>query len=182
MSKKEYPMDENYNRAVQFLTEQIAERDKVSKQLKLLSPADRPEGLRLLAELDKSIERAEQALANEYEATQNLRRSEEKRDETYNDLVESLVGSYVHIKYRNPEILEKFEETINNMPPDEAKDFYARAARLEARDLIGIIARKGETREQTEEFLKNYRATESLKATDNIANGETINKDFPQSR
>ena len=81
MSKKEYPMDENYNQALKFLTEQIAERDELSEQLKLLSPADRPEGLRLLAELDKSIERGEQALANEYEVTQNLRRTEEERDE-----------------------------------------------------------------------------------------------------
>ena len=81
MSKKEYPMDENYNQALKFLTEQIAERDQLREQIKLLPPADRPEGLRLLAELDKSIERSEQALADEYEATQNLRRTEEKRDE-----------------------------------------------------------------------------------------------------
>ena len=136
-------MDENYNQALKFLTEKIAERDQLREQIKLLPPADRPEGLRLLAELDKAIERSEQALANEYEATQNLRRSEEKRDEAYNDLVEGLAGSYVHVKYRNPEILEQFEETINNMPPDEADAFYARAARFEAGDLISIISRPG---------------------------------------
>lgn len=163
MKEKEYPMNENYNQALKFLTEKIAERDQLREQIKLLPPADRPEGLRLLAELDKSIERSEQALANEYEATQNLRRSEEKRDEAYDDLVEGLAGSYVHVKYRNPEILEQFEETINNMPPDEAEAFYARAARFEAGDLISIISRQGETREQTEEFLKNYRAAQNKK-------------------
>ena len=157
MSKKEYPMDENYNRALKFLTEQIAERDQLREQLKLLPPADRPEGLRLLAELDKAIERGEQALANEYELTQNLRRNEEERDKLLDETLESMAGSYVHVKYRNPEILEQFEEIVNKMPPDEAEAFYARAARLEAGDLIRIISRKGETREETEEFLKNYR-------------------------
>lgn len=163
MSEKEYPMDENYNRALNFLTEQIAERDQLREQLKLLLPADRPEGLRLLAELDKAIERSEQALANEYEATQKLRRVEEERDELLDETLESLAGSYVHVKYRNPEILEEFEEKINSMPPDEAKAFYARAARLETGDLLRIIARKGETREQTEEFLNNYRAAQNKK-------------------
>lgn len=164
MSEKEYPMDEDYNRALQFLTEQIAERDKLSEQIKLMSPADRPEGLRLLAELDKAIERSEQALAKEYEATQKMRRTEAERDELLDKTLESLAGSYVHIKYRNPEMLEQFEETINKMPPEEAKDFYARAARIEAGDLIRIISRQGETREQTEEFLKNYRAAQNKKA------------------
>lgn len=163
MKEKEYPMDENYNRTLEFLTGQIAQRDRIFEQLKHLSPADRPEGLRLLAELDKAIERTEQALADEYESTQNLRRAEEKRDEIFDDLAESLAGSYVHVKYRNPEMLEKLEETINNMPPDETKEFYARAARLEAGDLITILAREGETREQTEEFLKNHRAAQSEK-------------------
>lgn len=163
MKEKEYPMDENYNRALNFLTEQIAERDRLREQLKLLSPSDRPKGLRLLAELDKSIERSEQALADEYEATQNHRRIVEERDELLDETLESLAGSYVHVKYRNPEILEEFEEKINKMPPDEAKAFYTRAARLEAGDLLRIIARKGETREQTEEFLKNYRLEEEAK-------------------
>ena len=80
---------------------------------------------------------------------------EPKKNATkYNDVVESLAGSYVHVKYRNPEILEQFEETINKMPPDEADAFYARAARFEAGDLIRIIARQGETREANRRVSK----------------------------
>jgi hypothetical protein len=160
MKQKEYPMDEDYNRALEFLTEQIAERDKMHEQIKLLPPEARPEALRLLAELDEAIERGEQALATEYEAYQNHRRLEEERDRVFDELVERMAGAYVHAKYRNPDLTPKLDEVIAGMPPDEAKAFYERAAQLEAGDLIRIIAREGETREQTEEFLKNYRAAE----------------------
>jgi len=160
MSEKEYEMDDDYKRAAAFLVEQIAERDEYAEKLKLLPPEARPEGLRLLADLDEAIERGEQALANEYEAFQNQRRLEDERDKMFDEMTERLSGAYVHVKYRNPEMLAQMEEVINNMPPDEAKKFYECAARHEAGDLIRIIAREGETREQTEEFLKNYRAAE----------------------
>lgn len=167
MNKKEYPMDEDYNRALQFLTDQIAERDKLKKQLIVLSPAARPEAMRLLAELDKAIERGEEALAKEYEAFQEHARLEEKENEMVDELVKRLAGAYVHIKYRNPEALAEMEATINNMPPEQAQEFYDCAAVLESGDLIRIIAREGETREQTEEFLRNYRA-EKEKERDQI--------------
>lgn len=161
MKQKEYPMGENYNQALQFLTDQIAERDKLKKQLIILSSKERPKVMRLLDELDKVIERSEQALAEEYEATQKVFRLEEERDEQLDDLVRSLAGAYVHVKYRNPEMLAEMEAKINNMPPEQAQQFYDCAARLEAGDLIRIIAQKGETPEETEEFLRNFRAAES---------------------
>ncbi len=161
MTHKEYPMDEDYNRALTFLTEQIAERDSLRERLKLLPPAARPEALRLLADLDKAIEKGEQALAEEYEAYQTHRRAEEERDKKFDKVMETMAGAYIHAKYRNPEMIDGLEEIINNMPPEQAEDFYARAARHEAGDLISLISRQGETREQTEEFLKNYRAAQN---------------------
>lgn len=163
MEKKEYPMDADYNQALELLMRMIAERDEMLEQTKLLPPAARPEGLRLLAELTKSIEKEEQRLANEYEAVQNLRRAEQERDRIFDELTENLAGAYVHAKYRNPEMLPQLNAAIANMSPDDAQMFYDCAARHEAGDLIRIIARKGETREQTEEFLKNYRAAEAAK-------------------
>lgn len=161
MKQKEYPMNEDYNQALKFLTEQIAERDEMVEQLKLLPPEAQPEGRRLLSELNKAIEKGEQALANEYEAYQNQRRAEEERDKVFDELAEGLAGSYVHVKYRNPEMLPQLDAVIADMPPDEAKAFYERAARLETGDLVRIIRREGETREEAEEFLKNYRAARS---------------------
>lgn len=158
MKEKEYPMDDDYNRALEFLIKQIAERDEMLEQVKFLPPEARPEALRLLDNLSKAIEKGEQALAKEYDSVQNLRRLEEDRDNKFDELLEGLAGSYVHVKYRNPEMLEKLEATINAMPPEESKVFYDRAAQIESGDLIRVIARQGETREQTEEFLKNYRA------------------------
>lgn len=156
-------MDEDYNRAAAFLAEMIAERDDMVRVIKDLPPEARPEALRLLAEFDKAIEEREQKLADEYEATQNYRRLEEERDEMFDELVRRLAGAYVHVKYRHPEALAEMEATINNMPPEQAQEFYDCAAILESGDLIRIIAREGETREETEEFLRQYRAAEKEK-------------------
>ncbi|HEX9961386.1 MAG TPA: hypothetical protein VGB00_10660 [Pyrinomonadaceae bacterium] len=161
MKQKEYPMDEDYNRALKFLTGQIAERDRMLEQMKLLPPEAHPEALRLLDELNKDIERREQALAKEYEAYQNKCRLEEQRDALFDDLAERAVMIFIHIKYRHPEKLEEVRAAVlKNYTPEEEQAFYDRVAILEAGDLISIIARAGETREQTEEFLKNYRAAE----------------------
>ena len=160
MSEKEYEMDEDYKRAAAFLVEQIAERDEMVEQLKLLPPEAIPEGRRLLGELNKAIERGEQALADEYESYQDLRRSEDARDKAFDDLTKSFAGAYVHAKYRHPEMLRQLDEVLADMDPDRAKAFREWVARHEADDLISMIAQQGETREQTEEFLKNYRAAE----------------------
>lgn len=160
MKQKEYPMDEDYNRAAAFLAEMIAEREEMAEVIKNLPPNARPEALRLLSDLDKAIEEREQKLANEYEAAQNYYRAVEERDEMFDELVRRLAGAYVHVKYRHPEALAEMEATINNMPPEQAQEFYDCAAVLESGDLIRIIAREGETREETEEFLRNYRASE----------------------
>ena len=161
MKQKEYPMDEDYNRALQFLTDQIDERDELLKQIKLLPPEARPEALRLLEQLNNAIERGEQALAKEYDAYQKMRRTEEERDDLFEDLAERMKMVFIHIKYRHPEKLEEMRAAIlKDYTPEEEEAFYDRIAILEAGDLISIIARQGETREDTEEFLKNYRAAE----------------------
>jgi hypothetical protein len=157
MKLKEYPMDDKYKRALEFITAQIAERDEMRRQLKLLPPKDRLNALRTIDALDKKIEKGERALAKEYDATQNLRRLEVDRDTLLDEAMERMAGAYVHVKYRNPEMLAEMEEKINNMPPAEAKAFYEAAARHESGDLVKIIRRKGETLEEAEEFLKNYR-------------------------
>ncbi len=160
MSEKEYEMDDDYKQALAFLLERIAERDEIAEQMKLLPPAARPEGLRLLAELDKGIERSEQALADEYDAGQKVRRSEEERDQAFDELTEGLAGAYVHAKYRNPDMLPNLDAVIEGMDDEHGTQFRQAIARHESGDLISIIARQGETREQTEEFLENYRAAE----------------------
>jgi len=160
MSKKEYPMDDDYNKALQFLTEQIAERDLMREQLKSLPPEARKEGLRMISELDKAIEKGEQALANEYDAFQNQRRLEEERDQLFDEATRGIAGMYVHAKYRNPEMIAGMDEIIAKMGPAESDAFYRYVDEIEAGDLVRIIRREGETREEAEEFLKNYRIQE----------------------
>jgi hypothetical protein len=161
MSKKEYEMDDDYKKAAAFLVEQIAERDEIAENLKLLSPEDRPEGLRLLAKLDKAIERSEQALANDYEAQQNYQRALDEEAQAWEKALHATAGSLIHLKYRHS---DKFEEAFNiftkGWSNKEIEAFEDRMAEMEAGDLVRIIRREGETRKQAEEFLKNFRIRE----------------------
>lgn len=151
-------MDEDYNRALTFLTAQIAERDEIFGQLKLLPPEARPEALRLLNELDKAIEIGEQALTNEYESYQKHQRALEEQEETWQDALHSVAGSLIHLKYRHP---DKFDEAIDIFTKDwsdeDLEAFKDRMATMEAGDLVRIIRQEGETRKEAEEFLENYR-------------------------
>ena len=161
MKEKEYPMDDDYNQKLQLLAELIAESDKLKKKLIVLSPTARSKILQSIKEFDEAIERCEQALANQYEAHQNLRRAEEERDIMAEDLAERMKMVFIHIKYRHPEKLEEIRAALlNDYTPEEEKEFYEGVARLESGDLISLIAREGETREETEEFLRKYRAAE----------------------
>ncbi|HEX9962473.1 MAG TPA: hypothetical protein VGB00_16175, partial [Pyrinomonadaceae bacterium] len=75
--KKQYEMDESYKKALAFLLESIEQRDLLAETIKLAPPENRSEGLHLLAQMDKSIEAGEQALANEYEAHQTHERAKD---------------------------------------------------------------------------------------------------------
>lgn len=162
--EKVYPMDEDYNQALKFLTDQIAERDEMVKQLKLLPPEAQPEGRRLLSELNKAIERGEQALANEYESYQNYQRALEEEANVWESALHSVAGSLIHLKYRYP---EKFDEAkaifTKDWSDEELLAFDDRMAIMEAGDLVRIIRQEGETREEAEEFLRNYRLEEEAK-------------------
>lgn len=159
MPDKVYEMPDEYKQAMKDLLEYINTRDELAATIKFAPPEKIREGRELLAALDKEIEEGEAALAKEYELYQTKCRLEEEQDALYDDLAERMVGIFIHIKYRHPENLEEIRAAaLNVYTPEEEQAFYDRVAILEAGDLISIIAREGETREQTEEFLKNYRA------------------------
>ena len=82
--KKEYEMDANYKKALADLVEAIETRDQLAEALKQAAPEERPEGLRLLSQLDKQIEKGENALAVEFEAAQNMHRKlDDLREQIY---------------------------------------------------------------------------------------------------
>jgi hypothetical protein len=100
--KKDYEMDESYKKALADLLESIDTRDELAEVLKLAAPADRAEGLRLLAQLDKKIDEGEQALAVEYEAFQKHARAK--------DDLRRLIKSY------SPEELRAIREHVGKNP------------------------------------------------------------------
>ena len=68
--RKEYKMSDDYKQALQHLLDRIEFRKNIAEKIKIASPARRPKLLKQLAELDRHIDKLEQALAEEYEITQ----------------------------------------------------------------------------------------------------------------
>lgn len=116
--RKEYEMDDNYKQALAFLLESIGERDQLAETVKLAPPEKRAEGLHLLAQLDKSIEASEQALAKEYETFQTHERvKDELRQTLKSKSAADLAELRAHFK-KNPGTMEIVEKMLAEEFPE----------------------------------------------------------------
>jgi hypothetical protein len=116
--KKEYEMDASYKQALAFLLEAIRQRDFLAETIKLAPPERRAEGLHLLAQMDKSIEAGEQALANEYETFQTHARAEDDLRQTLKSKTEiELAQLRAHLK-KNPGTMQAVEKMLAEEFPE----------------------------------------------------------------
>jgi hypothetical protein len=116
--RKEYEMDDKYKQALAFLLETIEQRDELAETIKLAPPEKRAEGLQLLAQLDKSIEAGEQALANEYEAFQTHARAEDEMRQMLKSKSETeLAELRAHLK-ENPGKMELVRKMLAEEFPE----------------------------------------------------------------
>ena len=104
---KEYEMSDSYKQALERLLEKIEFRKDIAEKIKIAPPSRRPKLLEQLAQLDRSIERFEQSLAEEYELAQRKGRLEEeyearmeKLDKMTDDILEGM-------KEKAPELYRK---------------------------------------------------------------------------
>jgi len=116
--KKEYAMDDGYQKALGFLLEAIEQRDILAETIKLAPPEKRAEGLHLLAQMDKSIEAGEQALANEYEAYQTHERAKEDLRQLLKSKTEpELAQLRAHLR-KNPGSMQSVEKMLAEEFPE----------------------------------------------------------------
>jgi hypothetical protein len=116
--KKQYEMDESYKRALAFLLEAIEQRDLLAETIKLAPPEKRAEGLHLLAQMDKSIEAGEQALADEYEAYQTHERAKDDLRQTLKSKTAAeLAQLRAHLK-KNPGSMQSVEKMLAEEFPE----------------------------------------------------------------
>lgn len=162
VSEKEYPMPDSYKKQTAQLLKLLEIREKIDKQREFMTPEHRRETVEKSAELGKKIDDYENQIAAHYEIHQLLRTIEEEMQKIDARQMVRIHKMYIYLKYRAPkEKFDEFIEIVNILSPEERENFYDQVAILEAGDLIRLIAKEGETREQTEEFLKNYRAAEN---------------------
>jgi hypothetical protein len=116
--KKEYAMDESYQKALAFLLEAIEQRDILAETIKLVPPDERAEGLQLLAQMDKSIEASEQALASEYEAFQTHERAKDNLRQMLKAKTEiELAQLRAHLR-KNPGSMQAVEKMLAEEFPE----------------------------------------------------------------
>jgi dsDNA-specific endonuclease/ATPase MutS2 len=105
--RKEYEMSDSYKQALKHLLDRIKTREWLAEKIKIASPAQRPNLLKQLAELDRHIEKFEQALANEYELAQRKGQLEEEYKAQMEDLEELTDAILADMKEKAPELYEK---------------------------------------------------------------------------
>jgi hypothetical protein len=116
--KKEYEMDASYKQALAFLLEAIEQRDLLAETIKLAPPEKRAESLYLLAQMDKSIEAGEQALANEYETFQTHARAEDDLRQMLKSKTDAeLAQLRAHLK-ENPGKMQSVEKMLAEEFPE----------------------------------------------------------------
>lgn len=136
-----YEMSDDYKKAVEDLLGFIELREELAKTLKTALPERVRELHELLAEMDKSIDTCEAALADQYEAYQNKCRAEEELDEMSAEAEKRVEMVFIYFKHRHPEKFVELKTTLfAKWTDEEIQDFYDRVAIREATELEEIIA------------------------------------------
>jgi hypothetical protein len=141
MSKTEYEMPDEYNRNMATLLEFIEARERYRKELAVIPPWMNGDEVRnTLAELDKTIETIETALAKEYEEFQAQKSNEVIISKAVADGWEAAKKIYIGIKHQKPHTLDKFvKQCIDPMPDELREKFYDEVAIMEATQLDEIL-------------------------------------------
>lgn len=110
--QKEYEMSDGYKQALKNLLDRIKTRDWAVERLKTLSPARRAKVIKQIAELDRSIEKFEQTLAEEYELAQRKGRLEEQYETQLEELSETTDLILEDMKEKAPELYRKIKAEL----------------------------------------------------------------------
>jgi nitrate reductase beta subunit len=142
MSDIKYEMPQDYQDSLNVVLDLIEERDAFKKQIPVLPPWVNVEEARSkLAELDDVIEKAENALAAEYNAYQAHKKAEAELNKVNKEALLRMQMMYIYFKYRIPDKLEDVKAAaLNGFTDEEIQEFYDGVAILEATKLEEIIA------------------------------------------
>ena len=110
--RKEYEMPDDYKQALRNLLDRIKTRDWAVEKLKTIHPSRRANLIKQIDELNRGIDRFEQALANEYELVQELRRVEEEYAAQMEELDKMADAIMADMKEKEPELYRKIKAEL----------------------------------------------------------------------
>jgi dsDNA-specific endonuclease/ATPase MutS2 len=117
--RKEYEMSDGYKRSTQNLLNAIELRDKLVGMLKIARPAKRAKIVASIADLDRQIDKHEQALAGEYEIAQKLGQAEEEYEAQMEALDKMADNILEGMKEKAPELYEKLKAELDEIDDRE---------------------------------------------------------------
>lgn len=144
--KKVYEMPPEYNEYLQKLTEMIDQREEYKRILPTLPPERLAEARRAIRELDKTLDKFEQKMAEQYDSFQRssaqLEEAEKNSDEAFALLYESMQRYFIVMKHRlAPETFKSFEDKwVGQMKKEDSEQWYELIAHRESYDLENILA------------------------------------------
>jgi hypothetical protein len=117
--RKEYEMPDDYKRSTQNLLNAIELRERLVGMLKIARPAKRAKIVESIAQLDRQIDKHEQALANEYEITQKKCRAEEEYEAQLKETEKLTDLMLADMKVKDPELYLKFKAALSEDEEDQ---------------------------------------------------------------
>jgi hypothetical protein len=141
MKKPVYEMPPEYHEQTAKLLELFEMRDEYEKKLRDFPLLITDEMRRGKFEVDKKIEKFENALAEQYEAHRLLKNLEAKQEQLLGSLMFRTMEIYINIKHKSPKLLEGFEKLIyENFSSDDVEKYLDQVAVMEATRLDEILA------------------------------------------
>lgn len=155
MNKEEYEMPAEYQEQLKQLLKLIEKRDEYTKMLPIVTAQERSQMKQALAELNRSIDKLEQGLADQYEPYQAEQRYEQELSEVkylHDTMSEE---HFITVKHKHPLVFKAFEKyAMRGMTDEERAEQYAVIARREAEELDDILSGKTAAPEYRNRFIK----------------------------
>jgi hypothetical protein len=143
MKKTEYEMPPEYHESTAKLLELYEMRDEYEKKLRDFPLLMTDEMRRGKFEVDREIDKFENALAEQYEAHQLYKSLEDTQNQLADVMLLRTMEMYINIKHKAPELLEGFEKLIHeSFSPEDVEAYLDQVAIMETTRLKEILADK----------------------------------------
>lgn len=120
MTKKIYEMPDDHKRVVANLLERLEFRDRLKKAIKNGRVKDHKLAVIALADLEKSLDKLEQTLADEYELHQKFQALKEEEERQTEEMIKLMEDITADAEKKDPKLGKIFRAILEDKETDSA--------------------------------------------------------------